>query len=155
MTIFMTLGISIKECVKKTLSFVFSWLLSHFLIFSREILGEYSPIYWETLFKKFMISQFNMKKTDYTEKKIEFSNLPASYKRMQCNVSNWPDSFLNNFNSFNYHSTKLQIILTNIMANHQLKFHLDVLTCHEGIKVLLENLLTLRYIPTICNSHIS
>ena len=29
-----------------------------------------------------------MKKTDYTEKKIEFSNLPASYKRMQCNVSN-------------------------------------------------------------------
>ena len=37
------------------------------------------------------------------------------------------------------------------MANHQ--FQLDVFTGHEGIKVLPENLRTLRYIPAIFNSH--
>ena len=73
---------------------------------------------------------------------------------MQCNVSNRPDGFVNYFESFN-HSTKIQTNLTNIIANHQLKFQLDVFTCHEEIKVLLENLQTLRYIPTIFNSHIS
>ena len=34
----------IKGCVKKTFSFVFSLLLSQFLIFPREILGDNSPI---------------------------------------------------------------------------------------------------------------
>ena len=58
---------------------------------------------------------------------------------MQCNVSNRPDDFLNNFYSFNHYSTKIQTNLTNIMENHQLNFQLDVLTFHEGIKVLLES----------------
>ena len=40
---------------------------------------------------------------------------------------------------FNHFSTKMQANLTNIIANHQLKFQLDVLTCHEGIMSLLEN----------------
>ena len=60
-----------------------------------------------------------------------------------------------NFNSINHYATKNQTNLNNIMANHQLQFQLDVSTCHEGIKVLLEKLLTLRYIPSIFNSHIS
>ena len=41
------------------------------------------------------------------------------------------------------------------MENHQLKFQLDVLTCHKGINVLPGNLLALRYIPAIFNSHLS
>ena len=60
-----------------------------------------------------------------------------------------------NFNSINHYATKNQTNLNNILANHQLQFQLDVSTCHEGIKVLLEKLLTLRYIPAILNSHIS
>ena len=84
----------------------------------------------------------------------EFLNLPAYYKGMQSDVSNRPNGFLNNFYSFNLYATKIQSNLTNIMANHLLKFQLDILTLHEGIKVLLENLLTLRYIPAIFNSHI-
>ena len=74
---------------------------------------------------------------------------------MRCNVSNRPDDFLYNFYSFNHYSTKTQTNQTNIMENQHLKFQLDVLTCHEEIKVLLENLLTLRYILAIFNSHIS
>ena len=41
----------------------------------------------------------------------------------------------------------MQANLTNIMGNHHSK--LDVSTCHDGIMVLLEYLLTLRHIPVI------
>ena len=43
----------------------------------------------------------------------------------------------------------------NIMGNHKFKLQLDVSTFHEGIMVLLENLLAGRHIPAIFNSHIS
>ena len=41
------------------------------------------------------------------------------------------------------------------MGNNHLKFQLDVSSCHEGIMVLLENVLALQHIPSIFNSNIS
>ena len=52
------------------------------------------------------------------------------------------DSFLNNFQSFDRFSTKP---ITNIMGTHHIKSQLYVVTCLEGIMVLLKNLLVLRH----------
>ena len=110
----------IEGCVKKTLPFVFS----HFLIFKHFRLKFQLNIvlYMRKHYKEFHKGiSIQSEEIQILLNVTEFPNLPASL--MQCNVSNRPDGYLNNFNSFHNFSTKIKANLNNIMANHQLKFN--------------------------------
>jgi len=94
---------------KKNLTLYIFLIIFSLSTFSRETLGD-KDISIQSEEKQILLNV------------TEFPNLPASYKRMQCNVSNRLMVLITFTVLIIIIKKKIQTNLTNIMANHQLKF---------------------------------